>query len=94
MDQILSEKSRELELVERELQELEVHTNALHTMSYCHILYTYLHVNMCSTLIMLSSFSQPLIANALASLDQRSSSVTKVQNKINKVEDEVRVTWI
>ena len=143
MDQSLSENSRELEVVERELQELEVCTAKLarHAETRCELHYVedqYLctnllcscvhrccqigvvvpdvqivvcldfamqpHVDTKTTLYVVTlhgvlhcldplspspPFLQPRLDNVQSSLQRRSSSVAKVQAKINKLEDEV-----
>ena len=76
MEQSLAENSRELELIERELLEVEVRTWQL-----------IVYMTSCD----LSYFKprQPHMLNIQASIDARSTEMAKIQTKINKVEDEV-----
>ena len=76
MEQSLAENSRESELIERELLEIEVHT--------------WKHIERAASCDC-SYFKpwQPRMLNIQASIDARSTEMAKIQSKINKVEDEV-----
>ena len=85
MEQSLSENSRELELIERELQEIEVCTQSRIFIPPSLVCGYSTYVSC----VWLFHLFQPGLDNVQTSLQRRNSSLAKIQAKINKLEDEV-----